>query len=58
MEQAQKIDHYHRCISILDSEDMSIFVVPTKLLHEASMDIGDQYIVESRANALIIKILK
>lgn len=58
MSQNQKIDHYHRFISILDDEDECLFVIPTSILKQANMEIGDEFIALARRNELVIKKLK
>lgn len=56
MKEAQKIDHYHRFISI--SDDQVIFVLPKNLLERSDMEIGDQIIAEPRGNGLLLKKVK
>lgn len=58
MSQNQQIDHYHRFISILDDEDECLFVIPTSILKQANMEIGDEFIALARRNELVIKKLK
>lgn len=58
MDQNSKIDHYQRFIPILDREDECIFVVPTVVLKQAMLEIGDEFIVLPRQNSLIIKKIK
>ncbi|KEQ21576.1 hypothetical protein ET33_35430 [Paenibacillus tyrfis] len=58
MGQNSKIDHYHRFISILDNKDECLFVIPTAVLKQSMMEIGDEFIVLPRRNSLIIKKIK
>ena len=44
MKQVENIDHYHRFISILGSEDECLFVIPMSILKQANMEIGDEFI--------------
>ncbi len=58
MDRNSKIDHYHRFIPILDNEEESVFVIPTAVLKQAMMELGDEFIVLPRRNSLIIKKIK
>ncbi|WP_410720288.1 hypothetical protein [Brevibacillus sp. SIMBA_076] len=56
MSQNQEIDHYHRFISILENEDECLFVIPTSILKQADMQIGDEFIaMPKKGGGLVIK---
>jgi len=58
MNEEQKVDYYHRIIPIADTTDECVFVVPTAILNQANLHVGDEFIAVPRQNGLVIKKLK
>lgn len=58
MSEVQKVDYYHRIIPIVDTTDECIFVIPTAILAQAGMEVGDEFVVLPTKGRLIIKKMK
>lgn len=58
MAKPYEIDHYHRIIPIIDNMDECILIVPTTVLNQSNMGIGDKFIVIPKKDKLILKKMK